>query len=155
MTISHLLSSTATYKIWKQMRYRVKHDPNYTERGITICERWNDYECFLEDMGERPPGLSIERVDNDGNYCPSNCIWADRQTQNTNRRPARYPFLKRVGTNEPLRYITIKPWGSVELHIRLRRKTTFTKSFKSLDEALALRSDLEMERQMYHLLGGL
>lgn len=59
----------------------------YGGRGIRVCDRWiNNYPNFLEDMGERPKGHTIDRVDVDGNYTPENCRWADRYTQTRNSR---------------------------------------------------------------------
>lgn len=89
---THGMKGTPTYKAWKSMRQRCKnkndpHYPDYGGRGITVCERWESFENFLADMGERPSDdLSIDRINNDGNYEPGNCRWTDRFTQARNRR---------------------------------------------------------------------
>ena len=80
------------YKSWENMRARCKNPnhANYSEyggRGITVCERWDGSLLnFLADMGEQPPGMSLDRIDPDGNYEPKNCQWANQSQQNINRR---------------------------------------------------------------------
>lgn len=79
-----------TYITWEAMRGRC-NNPNsdwyhrYGGRGIKICERWNDFQNFLDDMGERPEGKTIDRIDPDGDYKPSNCKWSTPKEQSNNK----------------------------------------------------------------------
>lgn len=80
-----------TYSSWQAMLNRCRNEniptwPHYGGRGITICERWESYESFLADMGERPDGRSLDRINVDGNYEPGNCRWATAQEQARNQR---------------------------------------------------------------------
>lgn len=81
-----------TYRSWEGMKNRCLN-PNYSRysdyggRGITVCERWMVFANFLEDMGERPPGKSLDRVDNLVGYTPENCKWSTAKEQAANRRP--------------------------------------------------------------------
>ncbi len=88
----HGMTSSREYRRWAGIKQRCNNPndlgyKNYGGRGIRMCDRWNDsFENFLEDMGEAPPGMSIDRIDNDGDYDPSNCQWATPATQHRNRR---------------------------------------------------------------------
>lgn len=89
---THGMSYSPTYKSWAMMiqratNFNINTAKNYCGRGITVCERWrNSFENFILDMGERPQGTSIDRIDVNGNYEPSNCRWATKQQQSMNRR---------------------------------------------------------------------
>lgn len=83
---------TKTYDSWFNMKHRCYYEKdvnykNYGGRGITVCERWLDFKNFLEDMGEKPEGFTLDRINVNGNYGPSNCRWADGYTQAINKRP--------------------------------------------------------------------
>jgi len=87
----HGQEGTLVYKAWVMMHQRCKNPKNsafhyYGSRGIKVCARWESFQNFIDDMGERPKGMSLERKNNDGDYEPGNCVWATAAEQSKNRR---------------------------------------------------------------------
>jgi hypothetical protein len=88
---THGMSKSKTYKSWVSMIQRCENQKNhnyhrYGGRGVTVCDRWRaSFDDFMADMGERPDGMTLDRVDNDGSYEPGNCRWATPAEQSSNR----------------------------------------------------------------------
>ncbi len=115
---THGWSKTPTYKIWIGMRRRCEapNDPDYKHygaRGILVCESWHKFEVFLADMGPKPQGKSIERINNNGPYAPENCIWADQTRQQNNKR-------SNVWLTTGGRCLTISQWSRL---LRIKHST--------------------------------
>jgi hypothetical protein len=116
-----------TYQCWYDMlrrcyRPRDQHYENYGGRGITVCERWVWYENFLVDMGEKPEGMTLGRIDNAKGYSPDNCEWQTRWQQAQDRRP-RYQkrFSVRLNVVELAKRTGLNKWTILK---RLQRGWT-------------------------------
>lgn len=96
----HLIKASPTYVSYRAMLYRCHQRKsfgyaNYGARGIKVCEKWRkSFIAFLRDLGERPIGMTLERLDVNGNYEPGNVIWATQKAQCNNKRPQHYWFAK-------------------------------------------------------------
>ena len=88
---THGMWQTPTYRSWYAMKRRCTNQKYrdfrlYGGRGIKVCDRWKSFENFFADMGVRPEGKTLDRIDNDGNYESGNCRWATPKEQQANRR---------------------------------------------------------------------
>ncbi|MDW3922226.1 hypothetical protein QI261_00675 [Staphylococcus saprophyticus] len=140
----HGKSNTAEYRVWKGMRERCnnpkhKQYKDYGGRGIKVCERWNNFSVFLEDMGEKPTKKhQIDRTNNDGNYEPNNCRWVTPSENALNKRfligksghkniildgKSYYALLKRKGHTRSSKY--------TDLETALNRRDLYIEEYKT------------------------
>lgn len=132
-TFKHGYSKMPEYKVWMTMVDRCENPKStsyhkYGARGIKVCDRWHDFANFLQDMGRRPPKLTLERVDNNGPYDPSNCRWDTHQAQANNKRNSR--FFEHVGLR-----LTLAQWAR-RLNFKVETLRQRIKSGWSTDVAL-------------------
>lgn len=134
--LTHGLSKSSEYSIWRAMLVRcyTKHHPTYKShgaRGIKVCKRWHKFEAFYADLGPRPNShLCLERLDNNKNYTPTNCIWATYKQQENNRRD-------NINITYDGLTMTVSEWGdklgigSGIIYKRLNRGWNFKKALKT------------------------
>lgn len=120
---THGMSRRPEYIVWKTMISRCENPRNddfhnYGGRGISVCKEWrNDFARFLLDMGERPPGLTIERIDSNKGYQPDNCKWVPRSEQSRNRRCVRRIDVRgRLMTHREIGEMLGVPAGTVRAY---------------------------------------
>lgn len=126
---THGMSSTRTYKSWESMRQRCQNPrsdgfPNYGGRGIAVCDRWQSFELFFADMGERPQGPTLGRIDNEKGYFPGNVEWQDARKQALNTRRTVFLIVdgKRVKTDEAARLgVNVANWRAREHNTKVRK----------------------------------
>jgi hypothetical protein len=106
---THGGSTSPSYTSWRAMKERCLNKKNksykyYGGRGVKVCDRWMKFENFYKDMGDRPENKTLDRIDNNGDYCPENCEWSTRREQCNNRRCNH--FIKFKGKRQ-----TISQWS--------------------------------------------
>lgn len=140
----HGMRKTLTYKIWAGMLQRCNNwnDPSYKDyggRGITVCERWLKFENFFADMGEKPHGLTIDRIDNDLGYYKENCKWATQAEQVRNQRLS-------VKSKTGIRGVYWdKGARKYRANITAKNKKYYIGCFTDLEQAKKARTDAEQK----------
>jgi hypothetical protein len=121
--ITHGMSGKNIYNVWVGMIERCgniksKNYNNYGGRGITVCSSWLIFDNFYKDMGDKPKGMSIDRIDNDGNYCKGNCRWATAKEQCNNRRSNHPLTCKNITKNlKEWELVTGIKWSTIKSRI--------------------------------------
>lgn len=138
----HKLSSHPLYHTWENMRARCNNPNNtgyrwYGARGIKVCKKWNDFAKFVKDIGEKPEGMTLDRIDNNGNYEPDNVRWVNQVKQGRNAR-----LNKRNKTGAKGVWYN-KKVKNYQVFIRADGKRLYLGSFYSLSEAIEARIKAE------------
>lgn len=130
------------YHVWSAIIQRCTNPKNpgwnnYGGRGVTVCERWLEFAAFYADMGDPPPDMSIERVDNNAGYSPENCRWATWVEQSRNKRPH---TGNASGVRGVSKCVTTGKWRA---QLRVCSKSVWGGRFDTVEEAAACRRALE------------
>jgi hypothetical protein len=137
--IENMTEKTPEYQAWQNMKVRCywkpgKHYKNYGGRGITVCSKWRkSFQAFYQDMGLRPEGYTLERIDNNDGYHPGNCKWATRKENNNNQRSNLMITFSR-------RTQTASMWCD---ELKIIRGTLYTRIRNGMDPAEALKKGME------------
>jgi hypothetical protein len=151
MRVKHGMSGTKVHRAWKHMKGRclcaTDNDyHNYGARGITVCNEWLDFEAFYADMGDPPTEAhTLERLNVNGNYEPSNCCWATRSQQVANRRPHRLNYRN-------AKHISSHGCG-FRVTVTVTRKDKFRGYRRTYSEAEELLSIIKFEQRVMYNLG--
>lgn len=137
------ISKTPTYRSWEAMLSRCNNPNNnrypiYGNRGIAVCERWLKFENFLEDMGLKPEGLTLERTNNDSDYFKENCQWATYVEQARNQRVQKNNKLGIKG-------ISFRPDGKYRVRIWSNNRSHHIGHFADLGQAIIARKQAEIK----------
>ena len=132
-----------SYKHWANIKTRCynqnsRYFKDYGGRGITMCKSWLSFENFFADMGERPEGMTLDRIDVNGNYCKENCRWVDAKLQCFNRRKSERNKTGKTGVFKTAN-------GKWVAKIRKSGKSVHLGTFEVLDDAIAARLAAEIE----------
>ena len=138
------------YHSWVAMKQRCLNPKNkaykhYGARGIKICDKWLSWEGFYEDMGERPDGCTIERIDVNGDYEPGNCVWLEKQKQGANKRPQK---------SLPKPSVQLRRKNCWVVTMSVKGKTKYFGARKTKEEAQELLDETYYEREFHRLVLG-
>lgn len=140
MPVKHGMTRTPTYKSWEMMVQRCTNPnfdgyPRYGGRGVTLCDEWKNFINFFEDMGIRPGGTTLDRVDVNGNFCKENCKWSNQTEQLFNQRPR----------NKIAGVYLHKASGKWTAQICFQKVNYHLGLFEKIEDAIKAREEAEMK----------